>query len=306
MIDTQIVSVSTHSILFEGLNVKTRYEILVTSIGDSSTSSEKATLKITATTADFKATSAKASNVTMTSVKLTITDNDKNIPFVAGKTVKTYTVQYVERTASKPDWSLAQSQTLTPGTPILDTKKGTVAVQLSGLIPGTQYFFRVQTSYTDGTSVLKTINVDGRQVTFKTAAFPTISISKTSFAVDKSSGYDLAVGLTGKVANINKIETGMTISFSLWVSTATTIDKATGKLTGAQALSIPVTFSSINSKGEFSMLPIELESIVNTLGAGKMLASKTLSFQLEAAFSGVTTTSCSKTGKITMPAWYSV
>jgi hypothetical protein len=54
------------------------------------------------------------------------------------------------------------------------------------------------------------------------------------------------------------------------------------------------------------MDPIDLQLLIDTLGATKMLASKTISLQLEVSFSGITTTAYSKMTKISMPAWYNI
>ncbi|MDR0337542.1 MAG: fibronectin type III domain-containing protein, partial [Planctomycetaceae bacterium] len=176
------VGKDVRSFLVEGLDVKTRYEITVTSCGGAGTSNAKATLKIAATTAAFPAITARASELKLTSAVLTITDKDKVVPFVDGKTTKTYVIEYVEKTTSTPDWSKSTSCTIHPGVPISDAKKGTVAVKIENLKPGVQYFFRVQTSYTDGVTVEKEISIDGRHSTLKTAALPTTSISKTFFS----------------------------------------------------------------------------------------------------------------------------
>ncbi|MDR1141398.1 MAG: fibronectin type III domain-containing protein [Planctomycetaceae bacterium] len=302
--DTITVGSDVRSILLEGLDVKTRYEITITSCGGSGTSSAKATLKVSATTAAFPAITARASELKLTSAVLTITDKDKVTPYLDGKTTKTYVIQYVEKTASTPDWSKALSQTIDSGEPILDAKKGTVAVKIDNLNPGVQYFFRVQTSYTDGVTVEKEISVDGRHSTFKTAALPATTISKTFFSLDNTN-YEFMIGLNGKVANITKLDSSTTISFSLLVSTATKVVKGTGIMEEALDIEIPVSFTTVDSKGVFSMKPISLQSIIDVLES-KMLASKTISVQLKVSFSGVTTTSYSKMTKISMPAWYNL
>ncbi|MDR1962983.1 MAG: fibronectin type III domain-containing protein [Planctomycetaceae bacterium] len=300
------VDADVRSILLEGLDVKTKYAIEVTSFGGADTSSAKATLKINATTATFPAITARASNLTMTSALLTITDRDKATPFIDGKTTKTYTIQYVEKTTSTPDWSKAETATIGSGEPILDAKKGTVAVKINDLKPGVSYFFRVLTSYTDGVTVEKELSMEGRQSTLKTANLPATTISKTFFSLDKTN-YEFAIGLNGKIANISKLDSGITVSFSLLVSTAVKVTKATGKLEDAQVISLPAdSFTAIDSKGVFSMKPVDIQSILDILGAGKMLASKTISVQLEVSFSGIATTSYSKMSKVTMPSWYNV
>ncbi|MDR3196686.1 MAG: fibronectin type III domain-containing protein [Planctomycetaceae bacterium] len=300
------VAQDVRSVLVEGLDVKTRYEITITSCGDAGTSNTRASLKITAATAAFPAITARASDLKTTSAVLTITDRDKVIPFVSGKTVKTYTIEYVEKTVSTPDWSKASSHVIAAGELIQDAKKGTVAVKIDNLKPGTQYFFRVQTSYTDGVTVKKNISVDGRHSTFKTAALPTTSISKTFFSLDKTN-YDFTIGLNGKVANTAKLDSNTTLSFSLIVSTATKVAKTTGLLEEAKSIIVPVgSFTAVDSKGVFTMKPISLQLIIDALGSAKMLASKTISIQLEVSFSGIATTSYSKVAKISMPAWYNI
>ncbi|MDR0610270.1 MAG: fibronectin type III domain-containing protein [Planctomycetaceae bacterium] len=291
------------SILLEGLEVKTRYEITITSCGGTGTSNAKAALKVNATTAAFPAITARASNLTLTSANLTITDKDKVIPFVDGKTTKTYTIEYVEKTASTPNWSDASTKTKTidPGALVQDVKKGTVVVKIDGLKPGVQYFFRVNSSYSDGVT---DIAVVGRHSTLKTATLPATTISKTFFSLNKTN-YELALGLNGKVANINKLDSGTTISFSLWVSTATKVEKGTGKLEEAQSIT-SLSFTTVDSKGVFSMEPIDLQLLIDALGAAKMLASKTISIQLEVSFNGIATTAYSKMVKISMPAWYNI
>ncbi|MDR2440692.1 MAG: hypothetical protein LBE12_15125 [Planctomycetaceae bacterium] len=304
--DSITVNHDVRSVLVEGLDVKTRYEITITSCGNSGTSSTKSTLKITATTAAFPAITAKASDLKTTSAVLTITDRDKIIPFIDGKTVKTYTIEYVEKTTSTPNWNNASTCIIASGESVLDAVKGTVAVKIDNLKPGTQYFFRVQTSYTDGTTVQKDISVDGRHSTFKTAALPTTSISKTFFSLDKTN-YDFTIGLTGKIANTSKLDSNTTISFSLLVSTSTKVAKGTGLLEEAQSITLPAnSFTTIDSKGVFSMNPISLQLIIDALGSDKMLASKTISVQLNVSFSGIATVSYSKMLKISMPAWYNI
>jgi hypothetical protein len=54
------------------------------------------------------------------------------------------------------------------------------------------------------------------------------------------------------------------------------------------------------------MKPVGLQSIIDLLHADKMLASKTISVQLEVSFSGIATPAYSKMTKISMPAWYRV
>jgi hypothetical protein len=304
--DSIVVDQDIRSVLVEGLDVKTRYEITITSRGNAETSSAKATLKVNATTAAFPAITARASDLKTTSAILTITDRDKITPFINGKTTKTYTIEYVEKTSTTPNWSNASSAVIASGELVLNEAKGTIAVKIDNLKPGTQYFFRVQTSYTDGTTVKKDISVDGRHSTFKTAALPATSISKTFFSLNRTN-YDFTIGLTGKVANTTKLEPNTTISFSLLVSTATKVVKGSGLLEEAQSITVPVdSFTTVDSKGVFSMNPISLQLIIDTLGSSKMLASKTISVQLEVSFSGIATTSYSKTARITMPTWYNI
>ncbi|MDR2115579.1 MAG: fibronectin type III domain-containing protein, partial [Planctomycetaceae bacterium] len=252
------VNQDKRSILVEGLNVKTRYEILITSCGGAGTSSTKATLKMTATTAAFPAITARASDIKTTSAILTITDRDKVIPFIDGKTTKTYTIEYVEKITSTPDWTNAPSRVIVAGETVQDANKGTIAVKIDNLKPGTQYFFRVQTSYTEGVT---DISVDGRHSTFKTAALPATSISKTFFSLDQTN-YDFAVGLNGKIASTNKLDSNTTISFSLLVSTATKVVKGTGLLEEAQSIQVD-SFTTIDSKGVFSMKPVSLQRIID-------------------------------------------
>jgi hypothetical protein len=305
IIATESVTPDTRSILFEGLDVKTRYEIVVTSRGGDETSSDRAALRISATTAAFPAITARASNLTLSSATLTITDKDKITPFVDGKTTKTYTIQYVEKVTSTPVWSNALSVTISSGTQVIDVAKGTVAVSIQDLKPGVQYFFRVLTSYSDGQNVPKDISIDGRHSTLKTLPLPATTLSKSFFSLNSNSG--LTIGLNGKVANANKLDTSMTVSFSLWVSTATAVEKTTGKLNDAVEIpSSDITFTSLNAKGEFSMSPVSLETLITALSSAKMLASKTISFQLEVSFGGITTTKFSKMIRVTMPTWYNV
>ncbi|MDR0705491.1 MAG: fibronectin type III domain-containing protein [Planctomycetaceae bacterium] len=304
--NTITVNENVHSVLVEGLDVKTRYEITITSCGGAGTSNTKATLKVSATTAAFPAITARASNLTLTSANLTITDKDKAVPFVDGKTTKTYTIEYVEKTASTPDWSKASTKIIASGELVQDVKKGTVVVKIDNLKPGVQYFFRVHSAYKDGVTVEKDITVAGRHSTLKTATLPATTISKTFFSLNKTN-YEFALGLNGKVANINKLDSGTTISFSLLVSTATKVEKGTGVLEEAESITLPVnSFTTVDSKGVFSMNPVDLQLLIDELGATKMLASKTISLQLEVSFSGITTTAYSKMTKISMPAWYNI
>jgi hypothetical protein len=303
---TITVDKDIRSVLVEGLEVKTRYEITITSCGGAGTSNAKATLKVSATTAAFPAITAKASNLTLTSANLTITDKDKVLPFVDGKTTKTYTIEYVEKTTSTPDWSQATTVIINHGEPVQDVKKGTVVVKIDNLKPGVQYFFRVNSAYKDGVHVEKDIAVAGRHSTLKTAALPATTISKTFFSLNKTN-YEFALGLNGKVANINKLDSGTTINFKLLVSTATKVEKGTGILEEVQSVTVSINrFTTVDSKGVFSMDPIDLQELIDVLGSAKMLASKTISLQLEVSFSGIATPAYSKMTKISMPAWYNI
>ncbi len=307
VIQTLTVAKEDRSALFEGLDVKTRYQVTVTSRGGEGTSSERGTLKISATTATFPAATIRASNLTQTSATLTITDRDRVTPFVDGKTTKNYTIEYVERVTSTPDWTKATKLPVIPaGTNVTDLGKYAIITEVTGLQPGISYFFRVVSTYTDGVTTTKNLAVEGRQASMKTLKPPVVSISKTHFSVIDKTNYDFAIGLTGKVASYNKLSADTSIRFSLMVSTSTKIDRVTGLLEGAKAVA-DNGFSTIDSKGVFTMSAVSLESIVAQLGRDTVLASKTLSFQLVATFTfndGVEATLNSKVGRATMPTWY--
>ncbi len=238
--------------------------------------------------------------------RLTITDRDKAVPFVDGKTVKKYTVQYMEKTGSTVNWASAhEMDPIEPGTAITDAKKCTIVTTVTGLQPGKTYLFRVVATYTDGTTDTTDLRVEGRQATARTQKLPAITLSKSHFSVENQTDYKFAIGMTGKVASYAKLGSGITISFSLLVSTSTKIDRATGLLEGAKAVA-DNGFTAINSKGEFTMNGVALEDIVTALGRETVLGSKTLSFQLVATFSigDVNATAPSKLGRVTMPSWY--
>lgn len=307
VVETIRVDANVRTATFEGLSVKTSYSVTVTSVGDGA-SSAKATQKIPATTATFPLVTIRASNMTLTSATLTITDKDKVTAFVDGKTVKSYTIQYAEK-AKTIDWSKAKELPLIgPGTDVTDLKKGTIVTQVSGLTPGTQYSFRVVATYTDGTTKSILLTSEGKAANAKTASLPAVSVTKTYFSVLSNSGnYEFAIGMDAKIANYAKLGSQVTdISFSLLASTSTTIDKVTKKLTGG----LPVAdndFSTIDSKGVFSMNAVSLESIVEQLGASAVLGTKALGLQLVVTFKfadGTDATLYSKVGKVTLPTWY--
>ncbi len=305
----QTVASSEYTALFEGLDVKTRYQAVVTSCGGAGTSNDRAERKISATTAAFPAATIRASQITLTSATLTITDRDRVTAFVDGRTVKTYAIQYIEKPTGTPSWIASTITTLPAvdaGTAVTDAKKYAIVTEVTGLQPGKNYLFRVVSTYTDGTTNTTDLSVEGRAVSMRTLKLPAVSVSKSHFSVIDQTDYKFAVGLTGKVANYTKLGSGISISFSVLVSTGTKVDRTTGLLEGAKPIA-DNGFSAINAKGEFTMNGVSLESIVSALGRDAVLGSKTLSFQLVATFSfddGVTATLNSKSGKATMPAWY--
>ena len=305
VVATTTVNADVRSALFEGLDVKTKYTITVTSCGGAGTTNAKGTLKISATTAAFPLVTVKASSMTLTTAKITVTDKDKITSFQNGLTVKTYKVEYVEKTKVL-DWSQAQSFTIGADTPVADATKGTIVYELTGLNPGTQYAFRVIATYKDGVSVESTLISEGKSSTAKTAKLPAVSVTKTYFSVIDKTDYAFAISLTGKVASYAKLESGITIGYSLIVSTSTKINKTTGQLENSQVVASS-TDLGCNATGVFTLDSVSLESIVEKLGRTNVLGTKALGMQLVLTFTfadGTVATSNSKIGKITLPTWY--
>lgn len=295
---------STRSVLFEGLDPKTRYEITVTSCGDPNTLSTKV-LKFNATTANFPAITARASNMTMSGGILTVTDKDREIPFANGKTTKTYTIQYVEKTTAKTiDWNSAQKIVIGSGTPVDDVSKGQVSIAISGLSPNTQYYYRVVTEYTEGSKVLR---AEGRHSTLRTLNVPTVSISSVQYKIVDD---NLALNLNARMNNSQKLGDAR-VSHQLLVSVSTTTDRTTGKLNDS-VLVDPASFGTFDSKGNFSLTqPFAFETLSGLLDSSVLLNAKTISFQILTTFDFTEdgkpenkASVYSRISRLTLPNWY--
>lgn len=292
------------SMKFEGLDPKTRYEITVTSCGEANTHSTK-TLKFNATTANFPAITARAGNMTMSGGVLTITDKDREIPFANGKTTKTYTIEYVEKTTSKTiDWNSAQKIVIAPGTPVDDVSGGKVSTTISGLSPNKQYYYRVVTEYVEGS---KTLKVEGRHSTLRTLNVPTVSISNVQYKIADD---NLAINLNGRMNNSQKLGDAQ-VSHQLLVSVSTTTDRTTGKLNDSVVVDL-ASFGTFDSKGNFSLTqPFAFETLSSLLGASKLLQTKTVTFQILTTFDFTEdggpenkASVYSRVSRLTLPNWY--
>ncbi|MDR0870401.1 MAG: fibronectin type III domain-containing protein [Planctomycetaceae bacterium] len=292
--------VAERSFVIENLEPKTRYLVLVTSCGGEGTNSAKGTLKITAATAAFPAITARKTAVSLNTATLTLTDKDKITPFVDGKTVKEYTVEITGKKTA--NWANAQSVVIPSGTNVLDVKKGTFSVDVSGLQPDTDYLVRITAAYTDGT---KELSVTGKAISIRTAKVPAVSIAKSFFTVLDKTDYQFAVGTTAKIASLKTL--GETpVKLTVYVSTGSAVDKATKALLNSVAVSAPAE-AEWDSKGLFTMPSVSMDTLAAALGRSNLLAAKTLTFQFLLTFEfsgGGSATAYSKTGRLTLPAWY--
>ncbi len=291
----------TLSCKFVNLDPKTKYEILITSFGDSDTTdNSKATLKVNATTAAFPNVSIKAVKPGLTSTDVIITDKDKALPFVNGKTVKTYTIQYAPK-ATSINWDTAQSEEVPVGT-AGDSSKGTIAWTIAGLQPGTSYTFRVIATYTEGMGEsAKTLTSAAKTSTFKTAVLPAPTISKASYTVVDG---EFGLFTTCKQTKTDLFQSG-TVTYSLYFSTSTA---KSGLIPNARHIGEDLS----GTAATFSMKPVAMKTIGELLGDTSsdkpvLLGMKVIYLQLVAEYSdgnGVTAKIYSKVAKLTLPKWY--
>ncbi len=291
---------------FEGLQAKSRYEVQITSMGaPATTDSVKATLKISASTPAIALATVKAVKPGLTSTNVTITDKDKYIPFVDGKTVKTYEVQYAVKSTS-PVWTTGA--VIASGTTVSNATKGTIDTSISGLLPGTNYIFRVLTSYVDGVLKETILTSQGKNGSFKTVALPVPTIAKVAFTLV---GGDIGVSVSGKQTKPELYTTAGTVKYSLYVSTSSTVNKATGRLDGAQRLTLSGE-EIIGGAATFSMKSVSLTDIGGILDTAssssmKLLNSTSITFQIVAEYfenDVLVQTVCSRASKFTLPKWY--
>ena len=283
---------------FENLHPSTKYEILVTSIGDpGATDSSKATLTRSATTAKFSVPSIKADKPSLTSTNVVITNNDKVLPFVDGKTVKTYTIQYALKTTAI-NWTAAPSVVIPAGTTAANAAKGTVNWTINGLQPGTNYVFRVTATYVEGTQTMTSTSKD---VSFKTAALPAPTLSKVAFTLV---GGEFGLFATVKQPNSALFQTG-SVTYSLYFSTSSA--KATGLLPDSQ----PIGTDKIGTAATFNMQPVTLKAIADLLGDSSpgnpaLLGLSSINLQVVATYTSgsVTAEIISKVLKVALPKWY--
>lgn len=291
---------SDSSIAITGLEPKTRYTVSITSCDETETVVAASTLRVTALTAAFPAVTARKSAVTLNTATLIITDRDRAVPFVDGKTVKTYTIEVTEKKTA--NWSAAQTIVIPAGTEVLDAVRGYVSADVDELKPNTDYLFRVTTAYTDAS---KPLSITGRNVTFRTAREPSITIAKTYFSVLDKTDYEFAVGMSARVANAKLLGDTAT-KLTLIASTGSALDKQTKVLLDSVTVSEPVE-AVWDSKGGFVLPPVSIESLAAALGRTNLLAVKSLSFQLLITFEfsdGNSAQMYSRASRLTLPTWY--
>ena len=287
---------------FEGLDVKNRYEISITSLGDpATTDNSKATLKLTATTAAFPVVTAKVMAPGITSTEILITDKDKVLPLVNGKTVKTYTVQYAPK-ATTINWDTAPTVAVPAGS-AADMAKGTVSCVIEGLLPGTNYTFRVTATYVEGTGAsAKTLTSTTKDMAFKTTALPIPTLSKSAFTITEG---ELGLFVSVRQTSPALFQTG-TVKYSLYVSTSTA--SSTTLLPGA----LPIGEEKIDTAATFDMKPISLKTIAQLFGDSSsgdptLLGLTTISFQVAVEYTdnnGVVAQVYSRPLKVSLPKWY--
>ena len=334
-------TVSTTSILFTeaaspsaageldfSLTPGMKYTVEVQAIGTTPGTLSKASSATLTAAAYPVATVKDAKATTITDISVTITEG-KNV--VAGS--QYYYVEYtsVVDAKGKPDWNAAEvvsytaTETITGNFAAGDPKAFTTGttVKIEGLNPGTQYFVRVVavdnaiTSDPTGSGASAVTWDDvtrvatGKEAKIKTTAVPLATISKSGFAMNVD---EFGFKFTGKDAAENDkkslLKTGTTFTYTLLVSEVATVNKATGKLNGAQEIDAGsfIMTSGTDAKGNpiITSRIVTFSELVTNLNL-KLDNLKTLNFQLEVTYAdtnGDYAVTYTKVSKLTLPKWF--
>ncbi|MDR1268057.1 MAG: hypothetical protein LBK82_00900 [Planctomycetaceae bacterium] len=250
-----VIFAGTTGVIGSNLTPKAKYSVTVQTVGSvPGTISKGKIATITAT--DFVSATLKADTkaTTINSVSITVA-----APTKGAGSGDTYYVEYtnVVDAKGKADWNAANVYTGTGTTAAAVT--GTITI--GKLNPGSQYFFRVVTvdkAYTGSTGGdwddMTKVSTS-KELKIKTAVLPLPTIAKNGFALDSNSEFGLKLA-GNSMARVDALAAAAkqvlgalkpagadvpVYVYTLIASTDSKMDKATGKLLGAQTVTAATT-----------------------------------------------------------------